>query len=340
MRFSAMGDVVMTLPVVCSLAKQHPDLRITVLTRGRFTPFFHWAPPNVEVRGVDLGAYKGVNGLLKLFNELDKYGFTDVADLHDVLRTKVLRFCFKMSGTRVAVIDKGRADKKRLVACGAAKSDALKPMTERYADVFRRLGLDVKLDFKRVFNPLKEDFFHVNKLIGVRAKTEKWVGVAPFAAHPGKIYPLDMMRRVVDVLDNKGYRVFLFGAGEKEASVLENWQSEGIMSLCGKLGGLHNEMLLISRLDLMIAMDSANMHMAAVLGVPTLSIWGATHPKAGFMGWNQSGENVLQLDLPCRPCSVYGNKPCRFGDLRCLAGIGPEAVIERVEAILNGQRPD
>lgn len=330
-----MGDVAMTVPVVHSLATQYPELRIVILTRQRFVPFFHWLPANVEVRGIDLNAYRGFGGLYRLYRELEERKFDAVADLHDVLRTKFLRTCFRFSGVRVEVIDKGRAEKKALVQNGAHASKPLKHTSQRYADVFERLGLKVNLDFKRAFDPAKEDFYNISRITGVKSKTEKWIGVAPFAAHTGKIYPLDKMRHVIDVLDNKGYKIFLFGAGEKETSILEGWQSEGIISLCGKLGGLNNEMLLMSRLDLMIAMDSANMHIASILGVPTLSIWGATHPSAGFLGWKQTEKNVVQLELPCRPCSIYGNKPCKYGDTHCMNGIKPEMIVERVELLIS-----
>ena len=78
------------------------------------------------------------------------------------------------------------------------------------------------------------------------------------------------------------------------------------------------ELALMSHLDVMVSMDSGNMHLASLINTPVVTIWGATHPLAGFMGWNQSEENAVQVDLPCRPCSVYGNKPCSRKDYACL----------------------
>ena len=336
-RLSAFGDVAMTVPVVTLLARQHPQLRITLLTRSRFVPLFEWVPANVTVRGINLDDYKGLTGLSRLYALLQKNGFDAVADLHDVLRTKYLRTRFRLSGTRVAVIDKGRKQKHAIIG-HAAETGPLKPMFQRYAEVFGELGFPVDLTAPlpagRLFDLSDEDFIPIRAFAGKKHPGEKWVGIAPFAAHEPKIYPLEKMRLAADMLLEKGYKIFLFGAGKQESEELATWQCDNMRSVSGQLGGMHEELLLISQLDLMISMDSANMHLAAMLGTPTLSIWGATHPFAGFQAWKQPAESILQVgDLPCRPCSIYGNKPCHFGDLRCMNRIAPEDIVARTEQI-------
>lgn len=330
MRFSAMGDVAMTIPVIHSLASQHRDLRITVVTRKRFAPMFQWLPANVEVRGYDIDAIDGVTGLTKLYNELAKYKYDIVADLHDVLRTKYLRTCFRMAGAKIAVVNKGRKEKHSIIGKGQT-AESLKPMVERYADVFKELGYPVSINYQRAFNPLTENFMDVRAVVGKKMEGEKWIGIAPFAAHEQKVYPLDKMRTVAHILCEKGHKVFLFGAGKAEQEELESWECDGVKSVCGQLGNLYNEMLLMSQLDVMVSMDSANMHIASLVGTPVVSIWGATHYKAGFMGYGQSTDGIVELDLPCRPCSIYGNQPCKLGDLRCLNGITPESIVSKVE---------
>lgn len=329
LRFSAMGDVAMTVPVIHSLASQHRDLRITVVTRNRFVAMFQWLPANVEVKGFDIDAYEGVTGLTKLFNELKKTKYDIVADLHDVLRTKYLRTCFRMAGAKVAVVDKGKKEKNALIGKGQT-AEALKPMVERYAEVFKELGYPVEVDFKKAFNPLTENFKDVRDVVGKKSEGEKWIGIAPFAAHPQKVYPLDKMHKVANMLCDKGYKVFLFGAGN-ERQELESWEREGVKSVCGQLGNLTNEMLLMSQLDVMISMDSANMHIASLVGTPVVSVWGATHPKAGFVGYGQGTDGIVEMDLPCRPCSIYGNQPCKLGDTKCLNDILPERIVQKVE---------
>ena len=330
-RFSAMGDVAMLVPAVHSLAVQHPDLHITLLTRKHLTPFYDWMPANVEVVGIDLKQYEGVGGLNRLYKELKVRGFDAVADMHNVLRSKYLRFRFRLSGVRCVHIDKGRKEKKRLIGHGM-QCGQLMPMVQRYADVLERLGLSIKLDFTAAFDKSTENFSALTPVISPKQEGEKWLGIAPFAAHENKIYPLDKVEEVVKAIAKKrNMKVFLFGAGKKEKEILEGWETDNVMSICGKLGGLHNEMLLMSQLDVMLAMDSANMHIASLVGTPVVSVWGSTHPKAGFLPWNQPADNILQVDdLPCRPCSVYGNKPCRFGDLRCMNRIKPDSIINKL----------
>ena len=91
----------------------------------------------------------------------------------------------------------------------------------------------------------------------------------------------------------------------------------------------------MSQLEVMISMDSSNMHLASLVGTPVVSIWGATHPYAGFMGWGQSEDNVVQVELDCRPCSIFGQKPCLRGDFACLNNILPETIVEKTLKNLN-----
>ena len=93
----------------------------------------------------------------------------------------------------------------------------------------------------------------------------------------------------------------------------------------------------MSHLDAMVSMDSSNMHLASLTGTPVVSVWGATHPYAGFLGWGQSTDNIVQIDLECRPCSIYGQKPCRRGDYACMNGIAPETIVDKIENILSNK---
>jgi ADP-heptose:LPS heptosyltransferase len=174
----------------------------------------------------------------------------------------------------------------------------------------------------------------VKKLPGDKEKIR--IGIAPFAKHKEKMYPLEKMEKVVEVLINKGYKIFLFGGGPEEINVLANWEHvyPGVTNLAGVLS-LEDELIVISQLDLMISMDSANMHLASLYSVPVVSIWGATHPYAGFYGFRQNPENIIQADLYCRPCSVFGNKKCFRGDWACMQMIDPQIIVEKTEKLLD-----
>ena len=170
------------------------------------------------------------------------------------------------------------------------------------------------------------------KAESLKPRGEKWIGIAPFAAHKGKIYPLEKMERVIELLLERepNCRIFLFGGGAEERELLTQWESRHDRCTCALLDSLYNELVLMSHLDTMVSMDSANMHLASLTGTRVVSVWGATHPFAGFMGWNQSPADAVQTTLPCRPCSIFGNKPCLHGDYPCLNSITPEEIVERV----------
>ena len=334
-RLSALGDVAMTVPVVASLAEQYPDLSITVMSKPPYEAFFSTLPKNVEFWGVNLRDYKGITGLERLFREVERREFDCVADLHDVLRTKYLRLRLKMRPTSVVHIDKERSEKRRLVKNGADNCPPLKSSFQRYADVFERLGLPVSLNFKSIFNGHNADLSQLPAPFNTKPSQRRWIGVAPFAAHEGKVYPIDLMTRVIAQLNSLG-RVFLFGSGESEMEVFRKWEKEfsNTIIVADNFKGFKSELILMNHLNVMLSMDSGNMHLASLAGAPVVSIWGSTHPSAGFMGWNQSTENTIQVPLDCRPCSIYGNKPCRKGDYPCLRQITPEEIVEHIKKFL------
>ena len=321
-RFSALGDVVMAVPVVQALAAQYPQHEICMLGKESMAAYFQGLPQNVTFHGVNLQHYKGLAGLYRLYREMREYDY--IADFHDVIRTKVLRLFFTLAGKRVRHIEKGRTQKQLLIQQEDKRLVPLKSTFQRYADVLEKLGFPVELA--------------PTPATSCKYSQVKRIGIAPFAAHPGKVYPLEKMKEVVRALAQwPDTQVYLYGGGEKEKALLEQWEKEipGIRSMVGKLSR-DEELRHIAQLQVMVSMDSANMHLASLVGTPVVSIWGATHPYAGFMGWGQDPENAVQVDdLPCRPCSIYGNKPCLHGDYPCLSRISPEQILERLEKVLK-----
>lgn len=338
-RFSAMGDVAMTVPVIHSLAVARSDLAITFVSRPAFRPLFDGMPGNVAFISADLkGRHRGLWGIVRLFLDFRGDGVDAVADLHDVLRTKVLRLLFRFVGVPCAKIDKGRAEKRALTRAKGKVFRPLKSSFERYRDVFAALGISFPWAFNSVFDEIEPNRTRMAPVADWDTKgTDKWIGVAPFAKHPGKIYPLEQMERVVaELADRPHTRVFLFGGGLEEMEALSAWENRyaHVTSVPGRLR-MDGEIVLMSRLDVMVSMDSANMHIASIVGTPVVSVWGATHPYCGFAGWRQSEDNFVQVDMSCRPCSVFGNKPCSRGDYACLAGITPDEIVEKVLRLIR-----
>ena len=310
-RFSAFGDVAMIVPVLKEFLAQNPDTEIVFVSRKNFADLFDGVE-RLTFRGVNLDDYKGFFGLRKLALELKKEFQPDfVADLHNVLRTKILSFFFK----KTATLDKGRTEKKLLTRKENKVKKPLKPTSERYADVFRKLGFTLKLSHQFPKN----------------SQQKSGIGFAPFAQHAGKMLPIEKSLELVKIL-SKNHPIYLFGGGKKEVEILSKWEQEveNVTSLAGKLS-LKEELQKISELELMISMDSANMHLASLVGTRVVSVWGATHYFAGFLGYGQSENDIVEItDLACRPCSVFGNKPCFRGDYACLHQIEISEILKKI----------
>ena len=339
-RFSALGDVAMTVPVVSSLATQYPELRITVLSRKFARPFFENLAPNVGFMEADLkNEYKGLKGLNALYRRLLAKKFTAVADFHQVLRSDYLRMRFQIDNIPVAHINKHRHGKRQLTSQINKKLVQQPTSFENYAEVLRKLGYPVDLQFTSIFPPAGGDLRLLPSEIGQKKAFQQWIGIAPFAAHQGKIYPKQKMERVIGQLlaEHANARLFFFGGGGHERDVINQWcqQYPRCLNASVLCDSLQAELVLMSHLDVMLSMDSANMHLASLTATPVVSIWGATHPYAGFMGWNQPADRAIQLPMSCRPCSIYGNKPCLRGDYACLNDITPETIVERINHIIH-----
>mgnify|MGYP002623054770 FL=1 len=340
-RFSSLGDVAMTVPVVYAVARQYPDVRITVLSRAYARPLFEDLAPNVNFMVADIkGEYRGVSGLNALYRRLVAKQFTHVADLHSVLRSNYLRLRFNLGRFKVNHIDKHRHSRRRLVAQKGKVCRQLPTSFENYFEVFRQLGFPVEQSsFKSIFPAEGGNLNLLPKAVGPKRTWEQWIGIAPFAAHKGKIYPLEKMPEVIRLLSSRypKARFFLFGRGKEEEETFARWeqQTPQCLNVGRHLETLHQELILMSHLDVMLSMDSANMHLASLTATPVVSVWGATSPLAGFMGWGQSRNNAVGLDMDCRPCSIFGQKPCRHGDYRCLTGISPVAIADKITAVLG-----
>ena len=340
MRFSAMGDVAMLVPVVSSLAKQYSDLRITVLSRPFARPFFDELAPNVGFMEADLkGEYHGVSGLNALYRRLVAKNFTAIADMHNILRSSYLRMRFNLARYRVEHINKHRRERRQLISAKDKILQQLPTSFENYADVLARLGYPITLDFESMFPPTGANLRPVIDSIGEKKMFQQWIGIAPFAAFRGKVYPEQLTERVIAELIRRhpSCRIFLFGGGDAEMAQIDCWcaQYKNCTNASQLLGSLQQELIVMSHLDVMLSMDSVNMHLASIAGTRVVSLWGATHPYAGYLGYGQSHDDVIQTDLDCRPCSLHGNRLCKRGDYACLTQIDPIAVADHVEKHLK-----
>lgn len=325
----------MTVPVLRAFVKQYPTVKLAVISRPFFKPFFDEIP-NLDFFAFDeKERHKGFFGLLRLFKDVKKLKIDAFADLHNVLRSKVVSLLFALSGKKRAVVDKGREGKKELTRAENKIFKQLPSMFERHAKVFEELGFP--LDLSNPLFPEKAKLStEILEIIG--NENSKLIGIAPFAQYDSKVYPLDLMKDVIAKLaENPSNKILLFGGGKKEIEILDSISEpyENVINMAGKIK-FQQELQLISNLDVMLSMDSGNAHIAAMLGVKVITLWGATHPYAGFLPFNQSLENALTSDrnqYPKLPTSVYGNKIVE-GYQDAMRTISPEKIVNSIQSKL------
>jgi len=326
-----MGDVALTIPVIAAIREQHPDVGITLLTRKEFSHFFQ-ASGNLHLFPADFNKrHKGIMGLIRMYQELMKTGKYDhVIDLHDVIRSMVLRVFFRLAGIPVSVIDKGRREKRALIK--GVYRRRLKHSTERYFDTFARAGLLLEPTSGPWIIPDAGTQESMIEKTGFRPGIN--IGVAPFSKHSLKEWPIENLIALLNRISETSDAEFWFFGARSESGQLNELRQKvpGSHNIAGKLS-LHEELALMARLSFMISMDSSNMHMASLTGTKVVSIWGATDPTTGFGAWMQPGEYSVCIPyehLQCRPCTVYGKGKCRRKDHACMTWLTPEIVFQKV----------
>ena len=316
-----MGDVAMTVPVLQKLIQTYPQKQFTLLTRKFFFPIFQHSTPKLNLIAIDEYLDKGVLGLFRLSYNLKKHNFTTVADLHNVLRTKILKKFLSSHSVRWATLNKNRVERKKLTA--KKKNKPIEPLARVYKlqqEVFEKLDMPISLDEKLISNSREK----INA-----------IGFAPGSKHETKNWKESNSKKLLDFLiQNTNTSVYLFGDPNTEKELLNslaegNKQIETTFHL-----SLKEQLLLIEKLKVMVSMDSSNMHLASAVGTPVISIWCATSPSTGFLGYGQDERNTISLNLDCSPCSIYGNKKCWRGDLACTK-IPVDAVQEKLFSFID-----
>lgn len=325
LRFSTLGNVAMTVPVIASVSALHPDDEFVVVAKKRLSAMYYGLP-NVRFHEADLTS---LGSLVRLYRDLEQYPIDAVIDLQKVPCTLFLCTLYRLRGKRTYHVDYGRWTKCLITVCGFRPLRALPTEFERYQTAFRKAGLesDNRFTALKVNEPARQA---VTEQFG--EKKDKWIGIAPFAKSKSNMLPYRVTKEVIARLSEQpDTRIFLFGAGRIECEMLRQWASvfPRTTSVAGRLP-LEQELELMRSLDCMVCMDSANQHLSSLVGLRAISVWCATHPKLGFAGWKQHSEDIIQLDrIACRPCTCHGTNTCRYRNFAC-RDIHAEQIIKRI----------
>lgn len=338
-RISPISNVAMVVPLLESMVRLHPDEEFVVVSRAFLEPLF--SPLcNVRFVGVDLrGEHKGLRGIVRLVSELKHMKITKVIDLqrngYSSLFILMLRIAHPLS--RHYAIRREHMREWWLLWRGYKRAKALTTVFDLYRRCFQTAGY--KTDNKFSVLPALNDDSVAQKLASVYGRKQGyWIGVAPFAQHRGKVLPPRKMREVIAHFDRRGdTTVFLFGAGEVEYEMLSDWETRftHVHAVYTALN-LREELELMRHLDVMLSMESANMHLASLVGLPVVSVWGASHKSGGSLGWNQTEQNIVEKGLSCRPCSLLGsgrNKRCPL-QYACL-DLDVRTITDKIEQLLK-----
>jgi ADP-heptose:LPS heptosyltransferase len=326
-----MGDVLLTLPVLRGVLRRNPSVELVFVTRKKFAPYFEGIDRLIAIPFDPEIKHKGLIGLLRLFIEIRKYSFRQVVDLHGILRTHVLDVLLLLAGCRISKIRKYRRVRQQVLK-NKLKDDRVLHTTERYLEVFEKAGLKGEVGTNNFrLNPVHSQF------TGTKSDMVK-IGIAPLSKHSTKNWGLNNIAELIRLLRLRYLvEIHLFG-GKEDYQLLNALAGQGVLNHAGNLGST-DEVNLISTMNVFVSMDSANMHLASLLGVPTVSVWGATDPVLGFAPLFQPDSYAIRAsskEVICRPCSVYGEKPCKRTDspMICMNSIKPEVVVNKIKEIL------
>ena len=330
MRLSVLGNVAMTIPVLYPLCKANPDTRFIMLTKKWPASMFHDRPANLKVVDFDVNEnHSGLFGLMKLAKRLYKlYDIDAVADLHNVSGTWVIDAWMKAHGAKIARMDREKSKRRALV--NHRTTEPVTPIHERYRNVFRELGFEAPDTFTHLYEGRD---WPTSPIVVDKDEGQRWIAISPFSSHRQKAYPLELMEQVIAELSKReNYFIFLMGGGKAEKIALRGIarKYKNVTSMAEVKHKFIDEYVLLSRCDLMLTMESANMHLASLVDLQAMTIWGPTSPACGYLGYNQIEEDDIQLDMDCRPCSITGDKRCKFGDFPCLKNIKPEYIAQHV----------
>lgn len=328
-----MGDVAMLVQAVHNALKSNSELKITLVTRPQFQVFFG-RHERLSFHTVDLkGKHKGLPGLLKLASELSSLRPGFFVDMHDVLRSKIVRSRMKLAGIKTIAFDKGRKEKTAMLQ-GKTVFRQLPHSIERYNDALKKNGIKIDENFHFTLPTSSHEF-------KIKPKT-KVIGIAPFAAHESKEWGIENVRALIKLLNDSGsYEVLLFGGGKREVKLIKDltYDFSCIRSVAGQFS-LEEELSIMRSCHVFVAMDSSNMHLADLVDCSVISIWIATHPNFGFYAWNNRDNSIVLSQNKYKeiPLSIFGklksaNDMAKVVEIRKL--ITPEMVFERISDLLN-----
>lgn len=333
LRFSSLGDIIMSTPMIRCLRAKFPRAQIDMVVRSDFMDLIRFNP-HLD-RKFSLPRESGIPGLLALLRDLNRERYDFIYDAHRSTRTLVL-MPFLKSQARAFY-------KKHYLRRSLAltfKLPLLRPtrMLEKYIEPLADLGvrydgLGPELFLNDEIRLAALRLLTVSK-IGTLS-TDKSIGIIPSAQWPGKRWPMDHFRKVIfHIVESTHYGVFVFGGSRDHfcKTLCDGFPEDRVFNAQGALR-IALSAALIERCSFVIANDTGLMHVADALGVPSVLILGPTSGEMGCIPFHPESR-IVEEKLWCRPCSKNGQAVCIRGRRLCLERILAERVFDAAKCLM------
>jgi lipopolysaccharide heptosyltransferase II len=323
-RFSSIGDVLLTTPLLRAIRRRHPTARLTVLTKLAYAPLLSHNPYVNRVIGVPSD-----RRVVGMGAELRADRYTHLLDLHDSIRSRTLR---ALVPGRWRTYPKHRLARAVLIRTKRNWYRDARPVAERYFDAARDLDVvpdgappDLFLSSEAVREA--SDWLDRN---GFARGERPLIALAPGAAHATKRWPLEHWHALVSRMVRNGFDLVLVGGSEDSpvAKALAANAGGRVVNAAGQFG-LQGTGALLQRARVLVSGDTGVMHMATAVETPVVALFGPTVKPFGYFPYTSLAQ-VVELALPCRPCSSKGSARCPLGHHRCLGDMAPDVVLEAV----------
>ena len=322
-RFSSIGDILLTTPLLRAIRHSHPGARVTVLTKREYVPLLSHNPHVNLVLGLAPN-----RSLLSMASELRADRYTHLLDLHDNLRSRALRV---LVPGKWRTYPKHRLERAWLIRAKRNRYRDRRPVAERYFSAAGDLGVKpdgCPPDFF-LGSEAREQVIDWLRTVGLEHESNI-VALAPGAAHATKRWPLEHWHALVARnLESGSAVVIVGGPGDADLGASLAKQGSGRVVNAAGMFSLQGTGALLQRTRVLVSGDTGVMHMASAVGTPVVSLFGPTVEAFGFFPYTRQA-SVLELPLPCRPCTAQGSSRCPLGHHRCMIDIQPSVVYETI----------
>lgn len=325
-RLSSIGDIVLTQPVTSVLRQHYPQAQIDFITKPQFEPIvrafntidnvFHWK-----------------NDKYQTLKKLKKSKYDLVIDLHKKMNTFIIKKFLSASKTLTC-------NKRHFYRTLLTRHLINKPnetIVNLNLKTLRKIGIS-KQNIYPILMPDKSKITKINRLLDESGISENEILIAlfPGALHETKRYPIENLDKLINITppDCKFKYILLGSKSEKNLTEYLGKKHPNLAVDMGGLFSLEELLVVIDRVDIVISNDSGPMHIAAALRKNQIALFGSTHSSLGFAPQNPKAI-LLELNLNCQPCSLYGLEKCPKKHFHCMKDLKPELILEQLIYLID-----